>query len=148
MLNSLSKKIDKLRWYSRQLRKHKRVLVRCFAITFNVRWQLTFSSHKTVMRWIEKDSGDSHPYKEADPLIVAWSVKQVSRLIPFASCLTQALATKLYFSRMGSDCTINIGVRTEPSGKFFAHAWVLYDGDILLGGDKEDLSRFKLLTEL
>ena len=113
-----------------------------------VRCQLTITSYKTVMRWIEKDTENVSFYEDTHPLIIAWSVKQASRLIPFASCLTQALTTKLYFSRMGSNCTINIGVRTESSGKFFAHAWVLYDGDVLLGGDKEDLSRFKLLTEL
>lgn len=140
--------LEKVRWYARQLFRHRRVLTRCFLMTLRVRLELTLYSYKLVMMRIDKDRSKLPVYALIPPILVVWCVKQTSRIIPYASCLTQALTIKHYLARMGDDCTVKIGVRTEGSGNFFAHAWVLYDGHLLWGGDEEDLERFSVLTEL
>jgi len=139
---------EKLHWYARQLFRHRNVLVRCLLMTIHVRLKLTLFSYKSVMLRINKARSKPPIYASIPPLLVVWCVKQASRIIPYASCLTQALTIKHYLARMGDDCTVKIGVRTELSGAFFAHAWVLYQGDLLWGGDEDDLARFSVLTEL
>src|SRR5687767_4024900 len=65
---------------------------------------------------------------------VAWAVERVSRAIPGATCLTQALAARLLLSRRGHASRLKIGV-TRPAGeRLRAHAWLESEGRIVLGG--------------
>ena len=64
---------------------------------------------------------------------LAWAVSVTAARIPKASCLTQALAGREMLKRRGIASEIRIGVQLE--GEFKAHAWLVQDGKILLGGD-------------
>ena len=62
-------------------------------------------------------------------------VQRVSRVVPGATCLTQALALKWMLARRGIACRLRIGVRHDPGGAFAAHAWLeTPSGEVVLGG--------------
>ena len=60
---------------------------------------------------------------------------RVSRLVPGATCLTQALALKWMLARRRIACRLRIGVRHDPGGAFAAHAWLeMPSREVILGG--------------
>ena len=88
------------------------------------------------------------------------AVRRTARLVPVASCLTQAMALQMMLARRGHFCEVHIGVerraapenqsggassesRSNPQahgsdiadGKFRAHAWVEWHGRVVIGGD-------------
>ena len=71
----------------------------------------------------------------------AWAVAVVSRRIPGASCLTQALALQWLLARAGKSSSIHLGVAKHVTVGFEAHAWLESGGEILIGGD-ESLDRY------
>jgi hypothetical protein len=61
-----------------------------------------------------------------------WAVRNASRLVPHATCLTQALALHRLLCRAGYPATIQIGVAKKPGRQLSAHAWVEHLGRPLL----------------
>jgi hypothetical protein len=76
---------------------------------------------------------------------LVWAVQVVSRYLPGATCLTQAVALQALLVRSGHQSRVEIGVAKE-SGRFKAHAWVVYRNEILVGGP--DIMRYAPLTTL
>lgn len=64
---------------------------------------------------------------------VIWAVGRVSRAVPGATCLTQALAAQLLLSRRGQTSQLRIGVTRAPHQRLRAHAWLERDGIIVIG---------------
>jgi hypothetical protein len=62
----------------------------------------------------------------------AWAVSSVSRYVPRATCLTQALALHVLLRRAGLQSRIHIGVAKE-GGRFEAHAWVESQDKVVIG---------------
>jgi hypothetical protein len=79
---------------------------------------------------------------------VVWAVKVVSRYLPGATCLTQAIAAQALLTHSGFPSQVEIGVakerkdgrdnataKTEDEARgFHAHAWVVCKGQVVLGG--------------
>ena len=78
---------------------------------------------------------------------VSWAVTVASRHVPAATCLTQALATQVLLGRRGCPTTLRIGVARGERGEFQAHAWVEYQGRVVIGGSDAP-SRFTPLASL
>src|SRR5438093_2172280 len=53
-----------------------------------------------------------------------WAVRLVSRYLPRATCLTQAIALHALLARAGHGSRIEIGIAKDV-GCFLAHAWVI-----------------------
>lgn len=66
----------------------------------------------------------------------SWAVRAVGkRLLPERPCLTQALVLQSLLRWYGDNSSeLCIGVDKDESGGLIAHAWVEYDGKILIGG--------------
>ena len=60
-----------------------------------------------------------------------------SRYIPKITCLVQAMAGHILFSRYGYNTLIKIGVLNED-GVFEAHAWLENNGDVVLGESEKN----------
>lgn len=107
----------------------------------------------------------------------AHAVARAARLVPFASCLTQAMTLQLVLAQRGQGCSVCLGVNkssgrggapttqesatlaesgleTSPDAgesspnlasppRFRAHAWVEWNGRVVLGGD---VRRWRPLT--
>jgi hypothetical protein len=86
-------------------------------------------------RWIEARLMKPPVATAADvaPAEIALAVTRASRLVPFATCLTQALAGGFLIRRAGRNAIIHFGVARGDAG-FKAHAWLESDGGILIGG--------------
>ena len=73
------------------------------------------------------------------------AVRLASRVVPFATCLTQALALNQLLSNNGHASTVLIGVR-QDEGRFAAHAWVEWSGRTLLSSPAEVTQYSRFLT--
>lgn len=76
---------------------------------------------------------------------VVSSVRRVSRYVPGASCLTQALAAQVLLARRGEFANLRIGVTRDDKGEFRAHAWIESNGKIILGR-RRDLHNYSVLN--
>jgi hypothetical protein len=65
---------------------------------------------------------------------LVWAVKAVSRFVPAATCLTQALALQCLLARSGHVSSVYLGARRGGAGKFEAHAWVECEDRVVIGG--------------
>ncbi|MBT5872066.1 MAG: lasso peptide biosynthesis B2 protein [Candidatus Latescibacteria bacterium] len=104
-------------------------------------WILPFRVVRTMI--FEWSDASAVPYQTNRRIIetIAWSVETSSRFIPSATCLVQALVTKVLLDRRGVSNDLRIGVAKEEGGRLEAHAWIEYQGEIVLGA-VEDLARF------
>lgn len=69
---------------------------------------------------------------------LTWSVRAVSQYVPGATCLTNALTSYLLLSKYGYPSLVKIGVGKSAEGEFEAHAWLEYDGEVVLGESEKD----------
>jgi hypothetical protein len=80
------------------------------------------------------------------PERLAWAVRNSSRLVPKATCLTQSLALQCALTAAGLSSRVEIGVAKEPGGEFQSHAWVEHAGQTLLSPPVEVRRYSRLLT--
>lgn len=74
------------------------------------------------------------------------AVRVMSKYVPQASCLTQALAAQTLLANEGQRSQLRVGV-TQNDGKLEAHAWVQIDGRVVIGG-RESVVRFSAFPTL
>jgi hypothetical protein len=72
-------------------------------------------------------------------------VRLMSRYVPAATCLAQALVTVTLLEEAGCPACLRIGVARSNEGKLEAHAWVESLGKVVIGGTHVDLTRFTVL---
>lgn len=90
----------------------------------------------------------SAPPDLADQREVAWSVAAAARLVPGATCLTQALAGQALLARRGRDSTVRVSIPdTSPDGTLRPHAWLMAGNTILLGGTAAEYDAHRTVTE-
>jgi hypothetical protein len=76
------------------------------------------------------------------------AVSRSSRLVPRASCLTQALAAQFMLARAGFRSQIRVGVAIQEESKFVAHAWLVREGRVIMGGTANEIQRYAMLVDL
>lgn len=81
---------------------------------------------------MQMTTGENVPVEELREL--NWAVTRAARMVPQASCLTQALTMQILLGRRGYASRMHIGVAKNESGGFQAHAWVECGGRIVVGG--------------
>lgn len=81
--------------------------------------------------------------------------KEVARAVSLLSrysagsltCLPQALAVRSMMRRRGLHCQLRVGVARARDAGIRAHAWVVYDGEVIIGR-LPDLDQFTVLSPL
>lgn len=63
---------------------------------------------------------------------LSWAVRAVSRYVPRATCLTQALVLHILLRQEGLQSRIQVGV-SKDAGRFEAHAWVESQDQVVIG---------------
>ncbi|CEA12627.1 lasso peptide biosynthesis B2 protein [Methanobacterium formicicum] len=106
-------------------------------------WLFPFPS---VQRKVQKRASKYHPTTEhvVSMARLRTMIMVSSRYIPRATCLVQALAGYILFSKYGYQPSIKIGVSTL-NGEFEAHAW-LEQGDLVVLGESE--KEFKTILDI
>ncbi len=127
--------------------RHFSALVRSIGAVIAFRVALLLYPYKRIATHI---SVKASPPNEASqtPYIYAWAVRNAARIVPFASCLTQALALQYLLAQRGYLSSIRVGVRVDEKSQIDAHAWVMFEDNALIGGVTHDLSLYKVLTDL
>ena len=74
-----------------------------------------------------------------------WGVQAATNCVPHATCLTQALAGQLLLGVEGIPASVHIAVAKERGGILEAHAWLDFDGKILIGGPDSPQKYTRLL---
>ncbi|PBB86520.1 lasso peptide biosynthesis B2 protein [Mesorhizobium sp. WSM3876] len=108
-------------------------LAHCLAVVAAVRIGLTFSSYNRIRDLVIRLDARGAA-SVADLRRVAWGVAAAARIVPGASCLTQALAGQYLLARQGSASNIRIGIERDTGAEFRAHAWLISSNQIVLGG--------------
>jgi hypothetical protein len=80
------------------------------------------------------------PSRAPSPGRLEWTVRVASRAVPYATCLTQALALHRMLARHGYRSIVQVGV-CNVDGRFLAHAWVEHQGQTLLA-TPENVARY------
>jgi hypothetical protein len=94
-------------------------------------WLVSFRALRCVVGFLAKPSAGRMTAFSAEQL--SWAVSGVSRYVPRASCLTQALVLHVMLTRGGQRSQIYIGVAKEKNGRFESHAWVECGDRVMIG---------------
>ena len=105
---------------------------------------LPFSTLRKLLSRLRPILGDFG--KEFPEEQLVWSVGTVSRYVPKATCLAQAITAQFLLQRAGHQACLHIGVVKAEEGGLKAHAWVETQGRVLIGGS--DLNRYTHLSAL
>jgi hypothetical protein len=137
--------MSKLRKFLSLRADEQRLIARCVVLVALVRLSLNCFSLNRVMRGLKRLAGKRkpEPIGEMDFYRIVWAVSAASKVIPRATCLTQALAAQTLLGRRGTMTQLRLGVRRE-SGQFRAHAWLEWNGKVVIGDDGQ-LSRYSTL---
>jgi hypothetical protein len=128
----------------------RRLLVKSALLLWAVRLGLSLLPFQTLRRLLAGMTRRPVGLQETEQASVdrvVWAVAVASPYVPEATCLIQALATQVLLGRQGHAASFHIGVARSAAGQFQAHAWVEYQGKIVLGGT-DALSRFTPLPPL
>lgn len=75
-------------------------------------------------------------------------VKRAAKFVPGALCLAQAITAQRGLARLGYETTIRIGVKSDETANLLAHAWLLYQERVILGGSDSELQNYKTMTDM
>jgi hypothetical protein len=121
-----------------------RLMLSVLGLLVRVRVGLTFSSLKAVQGWLPTEPARANT--GISPERIARYVRRGARLVPGASCLTQALTCQTLLHRNGVASTIKLGVRRQGDD-LAAHAWVVVDERVALGGTPATLREFAQIVQ-
>ena len=108
-------------------------LSHCLLVIVTVRLGLSLLSYNRVRSLVTRIDARQHATM-GQLRRVAWGVAAAARLVPHASCLTQALSGQYILARQGNASTIRIGIERGTGEQLKAHAWLVSDSHIVLGG--------------
>jgi hypothetical protein len=114
----------------------RRMLALALPLVIAVRLLLWILPSPIIVRWVRRVAGGTAGTRmpSAPIVTVIWAIDAVSRRVPGASCLTQAVAAQLLLHRQGYDSKLCLGV-AGTNARFTAHAWVERRGRVLIGGE-------------
>ncbi|WP_299966736.1 lasso peptide biosynthesis B2 protein [uncultured Roseobacter sp.] len=91
---------------------------------------------------------DPQTSRRATVARITRAVARIARFIPDASCLTQTISCQAMLSWKGIPSTITMGLKKDSNGVFKAHAWLSWDGQVVLEGDEGTLLDFNKILDL
>lgn len=108
-------------------------LFRCLLVVATVRVGLTVFSYNRVRAMVTRLNARQCA-SMGELRLVAWGVAAAARFVPGATCLTQALSGQYLLARKGNASNIRIGIERGTGEQLKAHAWLVSDDHIVLGG--------------
>jgi hypothetical protein len=111
----------------------RRLIFRALRTVVTVRVRLALSPFPVVDRATSGQSMRATRGANA-PVRVGWAVRAVSRYVPGATCLTQALAARSLLAAEGRSSRLQLGMALID-GRPQAHAWLESEGAIVIGGE-------------
>lgn len=128
--------------------------------TFYARWsaeveeELRAARASSLAELVARDDAQLDAHLKRVVWECSHAVSRAARLVPRASCLTQALVLQRVLARRGQECTLFLGAlrpgaqtsntARSRSQSFEAHAWIEWHGRVLIGGDVSRWTPFPL----
>jgi hypothetical protein len=110
-----------------------------------VRAALWILRYRDVQRLLKTARASGKQAVPIDHVIAA--VKSAARYVPRASCLVVALAAQALLARFGFNSVLRVGLANSERG-FVAHAWLIYESVVLIGGNLSEIERYTPLVDL
>ena len=131
----------------RLIRRYLPIRTMCLVWTVRLTlWLLPFHIVCGHIHRLNEKHGKRKSTENRHLSVIAHRVTRVSRYVPKATCLTQAIATMILLYLKNYPATLRIGVARNNEGRFEAHAWVESEGSVVIGGSKTNLySKYSLL---
>jgi hypothetical protein len=141
--------VGRIHSFARRSTNEKRTLVEVTLLLGAIRIGLIVLPFKTLRRTLDRLAGNSKSRTTIDPDYqsrVVWATNSASRyVLPDKPCLTQALTVQLLLRRKGIPTQLRIGVMKDEEKNLQAHAWVESEGDVVIGGPRSELKKYKPL---
>ncbi len=123
-------------------------LVEAIGLLWAIRLTLWIRPYHTWRGWLRQPrvNGD-HPLTDHQVNRLMWAIAAMSRVVPKATCLTQALVAQRMLAQRGQPSELKIGVALstrEAKPAIHAHAWVVVRDRVVIGNQR-NLSQFKIL---
>lgn len=113
-----------------------------------IRLGLLLLEFRILLKIVDKLSKTKLPLNNARLGQIVWGVNVATRYMPGgAKCLARALTTQILMSHSGFSPELCIGVAKSESAELEAHAWIKYQGYIVIGYIP-DLPRYIQLPSL
>ena len=93
--------------------------------------------------WLARFDGPPKPADREEMRAIIQAIERIGQwLAPLRiNCLPQALVGQRLLGRRGFDVQLKIGVLKHPGDRLAAHAWLEYEGQVILG-DLRNLGQF------
>ncbi len=117
----------------------KLLLIKAFILLGSIRVGLKFLPFQRLRFLLAKVFPSNPKLYDAEQASVEidrvlWTVRTASHYVRKIRCLARALATQLLLEERGYSPDLCIGFTRHPKGKMSAHAWVEYEGKVIIGG--------------
>lgn len=129
----------------------RNLFLKAYILLIIVRLGLFLRSFNRLCKLLERFSSSNSSTVSDRPLLirrVAWAVDASCKLMPGSvKCLARAMTMKTLLDLHHCPSTLMIGVDKNEVKQLEAHAWVEYEGHVVMG-QLHDLNRFKPLPNL
>jgi hypothetical protein len=132
VLNLSARPVSRIKRFARLDLPEQILLLRALFLVSAIRLGLLLFPFRLLQRFAQRRRRKSNT--RYSPAQYVWAVRAVSRYVPDATCLTQALAAQTLLARSGHASHIEIGVKKDQQRQFLAHAWVVSGDQIVIGG--------------
>ncbi len=109
-------------------------------------WTTKYQKIRRVM--VRPCVQDPQPERIETVARIVHAVEATARFIPDATCLTQSISAQALLSWKNIPSTISMGVMKDDSDELRVHAWLVWDGGIVLEGDEQSISKFSKILDL
>lgn len=98
---------------------------------------------RTLLRLLARPTGHAAPAgRVIAPETIGRAIAIAGGYVPYAACLTQALAAQALLRWHGYETSLRIGVARGEAGRLAAHAWVEHKGQVVVGGPASVVARY------
>ena len=130
----------KLRTFARMSASERRMIVDAVLCLAIARFIVLVVPFRFVVASLQRSRAKG-PCDSALLIAVRSAVTIAARNVPWnAVCLPQALAAKAMLARRGCCSTLRLGAAFDGNGKIVAHAWLVADGQNVVGDRVADFS--------
>lgn len=113
-----------------------------YLLIFRIR--LITTSPKVLFLIVSRKSDPVVPFKSyrIPSQRIARIINKASVFVPYSTCLSKALAGYVLFAKNSYKTELHIGVLKNQNRQLEGHAWLSYNGKIIIG-NLPDINRFK-----
>lgn len=121
----------------------------CLLVVLVVRiglWTTRYQRIRSVL--VRPCSSDPQIARRITVARITHAVENIARFIPDASCLTQTISCQAILSWKGIPSTITMGLKKGDDNDLKAHAWLTWDGQVVLEGNEGTVLDFTKILDL